>query len=182
MFRGQSTGYVTKLSGNLATPMQLRLCRWCTSGCSNQNQTYTLFGVIMHNGCSTGSGHYLTYVRASLEAEKWLTKTGQVGEEEKPGNEPVPTYTRLDEDSKLKLREEVDTSVDNCADSARSSSTSLSEISDMEVDTTSDASKWKWLKLDDCDVDIISHADFLRAISPSSVMTSTPYILFYHVF
>jgi hypothetical protein len=175
---GHSTGYVTKLNGNLATPMQLRLCRWCTSDCPNKNQTYTLFGIIMHNGCSTGSGHYLTYVRASLEDENWLMQTSQA----EPSSEEL-SPTKQDKDSNLimKLNKTSHTSSDKC-DSARSSSTCLSEISDMDVDATSDASKWKWLKLDDCDVEVISHADFLRAISPSSVMTSTPYILFYHCF
>lgn len=181
MFSGQSLGYVTKLSGNLATPMHLRLCQWCSSDCEHRNQTYELFGVIMHNGCSTGSGHYLTYVRASAEAEKWIVQVGQTDDETKANVEQTVATEPFEDD---KLKGDVDISPlsgANSVDSARASSTSLSEISDMEVELPSDASLWKWLKLDDCDVEIISHADFLRAISPSSLMTSTPYILFYHM-
>ncbi|XP_062508056.1 ubiquitin carboxyl-terminal hydrolase 1-like isoform X2 [Corticium candelabrum] len=176
---GQSLGFVTKLSGNLATPMHLRLHQWCTRDCENKNQTYELLGVIMHNGCGTGSGHYLTYVRASGEAEKWMVGENSVAASELKENFEKSLETVTED---YVLKDDADTSPISGSQSvecARVFSSSLSGVSDIELDITAYASLWKWLRFDDCDVEIISHADFLRAISPSSVVTSTPYILFY---
>jgi len=36
---------------------------WCSDKCQTQSNTYELFGIVLHSGISSGSGHYEAYVR-----------------------------------------------------------------------------------------------------------------------
>lgn len=53
----------SKITSNLKTPLILSVQEWCSDKCQKQDNTYELFGIVLHSGISSGSGHYETYVR-----------------------------------------------------------------------------------------------------------------------
>ncbi|XP_067043629.1 ubiquitin carboxyl-terminal hydrolase 1-like isoform X2 [Acropora muricata] len=55
-------GFVSKINTNLATPMELTISEWCSKTCIISNPTYHLFGIVMHSGMTSCSGHYQAYV------------------------------------------------------------------------------------------------------------------------
>lgn len=61
-----SSSWVTKVTKSLHTPQQLSLKQWCSKTCSERSAVYNLFGVVMHSGMSSCSGHYLSYVNVDI--------------------------------------------------------------------------------------------------------------------
>ena len=57
---------MTKVTKSLHTPQRLSLKKWCSATCTEKNATYSLFGVVMHSGMSSCSGHYLSYVNVDV--------------------------------------------------------------------------------------------------------------------
>ena len=43
--------------------MELSLKEWCSKSCPQSNPTYHLFGIVMHSGMTSCSGHYQAYVQ-----------------------------------------------------------------------------------------------------------------------
>lgn len=64
------TSWVTKVTKSLHTPQQLSLNKWCSKTCRDRSAVYKLFGVVMHSGMSSCSGHYLSYVNVQLLNEQ----------------------------------------------------------------------------------------------------------------
>lgn len=56
---------VSKITSNLETPMELSVKEWCSKTCSIANPTYHLFGIVMHSGMTSCSGHYQAYVKVT---------------------------------------------------------------------------------------------------------------------
>ncbi|PFX29498.1 ubiquitin carboxyl-terminal hydrolase 1-like [Stylophora pistillata] len=54
---------VSKITSNLETPMELSVKEWCSKSCPLSNPTYHLFGIVMHSGMTSCSGHYQAYVQ-----------------------------------------------------------------------------------------------------------------------
>lgn len=92
---GNSAVMVTKVGGNLATPLTLSFGPWCTPSCTQRERMYTLFAVVFHSGTTCSSGHYITCARTTESRVKgqeedawvyfddehleWLTQTDLVG-------------------------------------------------------------------------------------------------------
>ncbi|KAK3717314.1 hypothetical protein QZH41_002315 [Actinostola sp. cb2023] len=53
----------SKITSNLQTPFTLSVQEWCSKKCQLENNVYELFGIVLHSGMTSGSGHYETYVR-----------------------------------------------------------------------------------------------------------------------
>jgi len=60
---GFLTGSVSKITSNLQTPMELSLKDWCSNSSSIAEPTFHLFGIVMHSGMTSCSGHYQAYVK-----------------------------------------------------------------------------------------------------------------------
>lgn len=45
--------------------MELSVKEWCSKTCSVSNPTYHLFGIVMHSGMTSCSGHYQAYVKVT---------------------------------------------------------------------------------------------------------------------
>ncbi|XP_028406546.1 uncharacterized protein LOC114529018 [Dendronephthya gigantea] len=79
-----TNSWVTKVTRSLHTPQQLSLKKWCSETCSEKDAVYRLFGVVMHNGMSSCSGHYLSYVNVDI-FKKNADGRGKVNAEECSG-------------------------------------------------------------------------------------------------
>ena len=57
---------MSKITSNLETPMELSIKEWCSKTCPHANPTYHLFGIVMHSGMTSCSGHYQAYVKVPV--------------------------------------------------------------------------------------------------------------------
>ncbi|XP_068747002.1 ubiquitin carboxyl-terminal hydrolase 1-like [Montipora capricornis] len=71
------SGYVSKINTNLATPMELVISEWCSKTCAISNPTYHLFGIVMHSGMTSCSGHYQAYVKVATPNDVDFNNNGQ---------------------------------------------------------------------------------------------------------
>ncbi|KNC47399.1 ubiquitin carboxyl-terminal hydrolase [Thecamonas trahens ATCC 50062] len=58
-------GTPRKMNVHIPSPSVLRLSRWCTPECSQRLDEFELFGIVFHSGSSSGSGHYISYVKCA---------------------------------------------------------------------------------------------------------------------
>ena len=60
----------SKITSNLATPLSLSVQEWCSNKCQSKSSVYELFGIVLHSGFTSGSGHYETYIRIPMIDQK----------------------------------------------------------------------------------------------------------------
>ena len=61
------SGWVSKINSNLDTPETLLLDPWCSASVKSKGNSYELFGIVMHSGMTSCSGHYQAYVKVILD-------------------------------------------------------------------------------------------------------------------
>lgn len=111
-----SGSWVTKVTKNLRTPCKLSLRKWCSKTCAESDEIYTLFGVVMHNGMSSCSGHYLSYVNVDILnkcANSFASKSGStvVKESDFPASPFVPSIFKRETLAEGLSDEDLDGSV-----------------------------------------------------------------------
>lgn len=57
--------------------MELSITEWCSKTCAIPNPTYQLFGIVMHSGMTSCSGHYQAYIKVATPTFIDLNNNGQ---------------------------------------------------------------------------------------------------------
>eukprot|EP00058_Branchiostoma_floridae_P010029 XP_002595517.1 hypothetical protein BRAFLDRAFT_118958 [Branchiostoma floridae] len=82
-FEYNPSGYgMRKISSPIVIPSHLRLDGFCTDTCADRGFRYEIYGMILHEGSSQDSGHYVSYADTSDVPVVELDKSSQ-GEREK---------------------------------------------------------------------------------------------------
>lgn len=90
------SGFVSKINSNLYTPMELSVTEWCSKTCLLPNPTYHLFGIVMHSGMTSCSGHYQAYVKVAMYNKVDLNNNRQPNHHDdyQTGNDSKPQKDR----------------------------------------------------------------------------------------
>eukprot|EP00181_Compsopogon_caeruleus_P003820 CAMPEP_0184690408 /NCGR_PEP_ID=MMETSP0312-20130426/31211_1 /TAXON_ID=31354 /ORGANISM="Compsopogon coeruleus, Strain SAG 36.94" /LENGTH=465 /DNA_ID=CAMNT_0027147899 /DNA_START=173 /DNA_END=1570 /DNA_ORIENTATION=- len=56
----------------MAVPMSICFQRWCTDNCEERGNIYILDAIVVHEGSSSSSGHYFSYVRHNSHGDESL--------------------------------------------------------------------------------------------------------------
>ena len=75
--------------------MELSITEWCSKTCPVSNPTYHLFGIVMHSGMTSCSGHYQAYVKVATHNDVDLNNNGQTNHH---GNSQTGNNTKVDAD------------------------------------------------------------------------------------
>ncbi|XP_078609995.1 ubiquitin carboxyl-terminal hydrolase 1-like isoform X2 [Branchiostoma floridae x Branchiostoma japonicum] len=163
-FEYNPSGYgMRKISSPIVIPSHLRLDGFCTDTCVDRGFRYEIYGMILHEGSSQDSGHYVSYVRAPQD------------------------YPFLKE---FCLRDAEGTSSPPASPSQQADT---SDVSIVELDKSSQREREKklrravaqfdysgnWVKFNDSYVSLVTEEEMGEILYPERTNSFTPYLLFY---
>ncbi|XP_035694509.1 ubiquitin carboxyl-terminal hydrolase 1-like [Branchiostoma floridae] len=163
-FEYNPSGYgMRKISSPIVIPSHLRLDGFCTDTCADRGFRYEIYGMILHEGSSQDSGHYVSYVRAPQD------------------------YPFLKE---FCLRDTEGTSSPPASPSQQADT---SDVPVVELDKSSQQEREKklrravaqfdysgnWVKFNDSYVSLVTEEEMGEILYPERTNSFTPYLLFY---
>ncbi|CAH1273508.1 USP1 [Branchiostoma lanceolatum] len=161
-FEYNLTGNMKKIHAPILTPSHLKLDSFCVDSCKNKMNRYELYGMILHEGSSQDSGHYVAYLKAPLDYP-FLKEFCLNDDGESPSSPPDSPSANPDDVKVVDLettnqQEREQQLLDGCAEYNHS---------------------LHWLRFNDSHVSKLTEEEVGEVFLPEKTNTLSPYLLFY---
>ncbi|XP_032230387.2 ubiquitin carboxyl-terminal hydrolase 1 [Nematostella vectensis] len=141
VYSGLSPGFVSKITSNLETPLMLSVYDWSSEACRKKCTNYELFGIVMHSGMTSCSGHYQAYVKVRSNLTKLVAnnrgvechnqetvqRKGLTNEESLDCSKKLQDNTAVNDESECFSKHQVQSSGYDCRNEQCSENTKAAE-------------------------------------------------------